>query len=186
MKAYLRPGAAVLALVLNLAGITVWIFRPPWGVAEMTAQQIHDEARRNEKAAKYVEARHRFRFCAERFPDTVFGERSAYFSALTAMQSIGDLPAARDGFRAYVARYPKGVFVRSAQENLSFLEKVPAEPADAGIRYLRVENLIAAERFREAEVLLLDLRRRVPAGAFSDLVGARTEWVRSAIVSGNE
>lgn len=179
---WLRSTLAVLALSLNLGGIYGWWRYPPAGLSELRAQALHDEARRARVEKRFIEARHRFRFAAERYPDAIFGERSAYLQALVAMDDIGDLAGAKAGFEAYLSRYPQGIFVARAKERLAFLSEIPAEPQDAGQRFMRAENLIAADRLEEAETLLLDLERRGLSGAFGGRVRARLNYVRAQIV----
>ena len=59
---------------------------------------------------------------AKRFAERPAGENAAFAAAQLA-KSANDVAGARKLFAAYLARYPKGRFVREAEAHLSALKK---------------------------------------------------------------
>ncbi|MEK8023044.1 MAG: hypothetical protein AAB229_04470 [Candidatus Hydrogenedentota bacterium] len=143
----------LVALVLNVAGIMIWVYAPPAELRMQHARTAYEIAVRALRDHDYVTARHYYRYIGTQLPEDYHAEEATYTAGWIALNRIGDVEGARALFAQYIARHPDGKYADQVRENLDFLSMI--KPGGEELARLIVAAKILRDRGQFAEAIAL-------------------------------
>lgn len=135
-----------------------------------TAEQLYTLGRALARLDKTEEADAVWADVAKRFGSTDWGDRATYQRARTHLSS-GRYEGARDGFVAYLSKYPRGAMADDAAYELALAYLSTKEPAEARKRFGDMAN-----KAKNLDVGIYRELEGVAAQRAGDVDGAKRIW----------